>query len=106
MKLKGNVHLGGIKPETIVGMLIVQDCYERSGAELVITSCVDSRHKSGSLHYAGKAFDCRTKGVMARETVVPLSLAIREALGPEWDVILEDHDGGNEHLHLEFDPKV
>lgn len=105
MRLKFGVRLAGVKPELAIGMIIVNNQYERAGAELIVTSCNDSTHGSGSLHYAGRAFDCRTKWVMSRESVLPLHDAIRDALGEEWDVVLEDYDGDNEHIHVEWDPK-
>lgn len=105
MKLKGGVKLTDLQPMTVCGMVVVQNQYERTGAELVITSCNDSQHSTSSRHYKGLAFDCRTKGVMAREMVQPLAISIREALGAEWDVILEDWNEDNEHIHVEYDPK-
>lgn len=105
MKLKTGVSLRGIKPEVVVGMLITNSQYERSGVELLLTSVNDSRHSSGSLHYAGLAFDCRTKWVMSRETIMPLVESIRSSLGDEWDVVLEDYGGDNEHIHVEYDPE-
>ncbi len=105
MKLKAGVSLRNIQPEAVVGMMIVNNCYERSGSELVITSCNDSRHRSGSLHYSGRAFDCRTKWVMARESIGPLFDSIVDSLGSEFDVVLEDFEGENEHIHVEYDPR-
>ena len=31
--------------------------------------------------------------------------AVAQDLGPEFDVVLEDLGGSNEHIHIEYDPK-
>ena len=35
-----------------------------------------------------------------------LRVAVATNLGPDFDVVLEDKDGPNEHLHVEYDPKL
>ena len=70
--------------------------------DITVTSGNDSKHKVGSKHYSDEALDIRTKNIAAPHT---FASAIRKRLGPDYDVILEDEEGPNEHLHLEFDPK-
>jgi UDP-N-acetylenolpyruvoylglucosamine reductase len=65
----------------------------------VLTSANDGQHGFGSLHYAGLAVDVRTHHVTAND-IEPLADTIREALGPQFDVVLEDT-----HIHVEFQPK-
>jgi hypothetical protein len=73
--------------------------------KLVVTSVCDGRHKKGSLHYKGLAFDVRTwangegeqlgvddKEIMAKD--------YREVLGPDFDVVVE-----STHIHIEYQPK-
>lgn len=103
MKLKSDVDLRGVQPEAVMGMNIVESCYQDLGLELMVTSVKDGKHMATSLHYKGLAFDCRTKGL-------PLILddfvkKLREKLGPQFDVVLEDVGGENEHAHVEFDVK-
>jgi hypothetical protein len=50
--------------------------------------------------------DFRTHG-LEELGIDPLVLlvAIRDALGDDFDCLLEDHFGPNEHIHAEWDPK-
>ena len=64
-------------------------------AEAVITSGRDGKHKVDSFHYTGKAFDLRTNHVLQA-----LTDAIKDELGPHYDVLLE-----TDHIHVEWDPK-
>lgn len=100
MKLKdSSVRLSGIRPEIIFAIMVVEYVYLSYGEELVITSAVDGRHSSSSLHYSGCAFDARTSyftGAIAKNVVDD----IRSRLGFDYDVVLE-----SDHLHVEFQPK-
>ena len=70
--------------------------------DIVVTSGNDSKHKVGSKHYSDEALDIRTKNIAEPHK---FASTIRRRLGPDYDVILEDEEGPNEHLHCEFDPK-
>jgi hypothetical protein len=72
--------------------------------ELEITSVVDGKHKTGSLHPKGLAFDfsCRSWGPMRGK----IFSSLRNSLGKDFDVLHEDPDGPNEHGHVEYDPKA
>lgn len=80
---------------------VVEDAFEDHGSEATITSGREGTHSVGSEHYVGHALDWRTKHL-------PLAMAqtitatIKRALGPDFDVILEDNPP---HLHIEYDPK-
>lgn len=101
--LKLGVDIRGIAPECVLGILVAAQVYEERGVPFVVTSVKDSKHMAKSLHYQGKAFDCRlpSRYTRAQETDRLIHADLKEALGPQWDVILE-----SDHLHLEFDPKV
>ena len=79
--------------------LIVHECFQDYGCNLVITSGIEGSHGENSLHYKGLALDYRTrdipvgfhKGLIAK---------VRWALGDQFDVVAEPT-----HLHVEFDPK-
>jgi len=84
---------------TLVGLL---DAATGLG-EFTVTSVNDGVHKSGSLHYNGKAVDLRSKTLPAAK----VELAVREFKrnNPGFDLIWESRGLPNEHLHLEFDPQ-
>jgi len=99
MILKSSVDLRGLQPQMALAYTIAATCYAKHGYTCTITSASDSRHGPNSLHYCGKALDIRTRDV--REQARPLLRdEIKEALGPQFDVVLE-----SDHLHVEFDPK-
>jgi hypothetical protein len=76
------------------------------GAEATITSWGDSVHGANSYHKRnGRAVDVRSKGIpraLISQFVVDLNRRIG-ALG--FDVVLEDLDGINEHIHIELDAR-
>jgi hypothetical protein len=98
-KLKPGVRLTGIRPEILFAVMAAERAYNRAGHELVVTSCVDSKHGRGSLHYSGAAVDLRTRDVPS-DAMQGIVTEIRESLGPDFDVILE-----SDHLHAEYHPK-
>lgn len=99
MRIKPGVKIKGIKPETTVGMMIVDSVYKSFNAELIVTAVTDGEHMKGSLHYEGLAFDCRTH-MFSKKMQDKVYLAIKGALGSEWDVVMH-----KTHIHIEFDPK-
>jgi uncharacterized protein YcbK (DUF882 family) len=99
LSLKNDVNLNGAKPEIAIACLVVYSVYRDFGYDCVLTSANDGQHGFGSLHYAGLAVDFRTHHVQAND-IEPLADTIREALGPQFDVVLEDT-----HIHVEFQPK-
>lgn len=119
MTLKPTVRLKGLQPQAVVAMLAAEAVYRHNGLALVVTSCNDSQHGTGSLHYAGRAIDCRLPSRCEAQPGLPAPTAfdlaldtrvardLKEALGPEFDVILETHqqDRQNWHIHVEYDPK-
>jgi hypothetical protein len=100
LKLKPGVRVLGLKPEILTAMLVAESII---GDAFVITAAVDSNHKAGSLHYAGLAVDFRTNDLTSPMDTI---LKLRDALGPEYDVLLEDSGLPNAHGHIEFQPKT
>lgn len=94
----------GVQPEILIAISIVQGAYERVGVkDCMITSLLDGTHMVGSLHYKGYAADFRTKGTGLAKRLFD---EVRKALPPnQYDVLLENLDQPNEHIHVEFDPK-
>lgn len=105
LNLKPGVKVGGLRPEMTLAALIVYSVFDSFGLAAWVTSALDGKHKKGSLHSKGLALDFRTKHI-PREHLHPLVTSIKEALGPEFDVILESEGKTNEHVHIEHDPKA
>lgn len=72
--------------------------------DMLVTSGNDKVHMKGSKHYTDEALDFRTKHLTTEEKAA-LKAAIKARLGKDFDCILEDENGPNEHLHVEHDPK-
>lgn len=73
-------------------------------ADMLVTSGNDSVHARGSKHYADEALDFRTKHLSEGQKHA-WRMELKRRLGRDYDVILEDENGTNEHLHVEYDPK-
>ena len=71
--------------------------WDQITGKATITSGTDGKHMTGSLHYSGNAIDLRCKdlnpGLMSGYLA-----ALKERLGPEFDVVLEE-----DHVHVEVD---
>jgi len=78
---------GGIRPE------------RSAWVELVLTSASEGKHGENSLHYSGKAFDFRTRGLTTEQQEDWATLC-RIRLDAEFDVVLE-----KDHLHVEWQPE-
>jgi hypothetical protein len=99
LSLKPGVSLTGVKPEMVIGALVVSSVYQDHDLDCVITSATDGTHGRNSLHYVGLALDFRTRNV-PEEELPNLVNQIREALGDDFDVILH-----SSHLHCEHQPE-
>ncbi len=98
LTLKTGVQLRGLRPEMLIGILIVEGAYTDMGYDTIITSACDGRHSRGSLHYVGLAVDFRTRHIGSDRLKV--TGKIKDRLGLEYDVVLE-HD----HIHVEYQPE-
>ncbi len=87
----------------LLALMVADGVWGRNGIrELTVTSLLDGVHSTKSLHYRGYAIDLRTKGTGLAER---LFQELQRALPSDYDVVLEDKDGENEHIHIEWDPK-
>ncbi len=102
--IKPGVRVHSLCPEMMIVLVNANELWRERGAELVITSVLDGRHRRGSKHFVGYAVDLRTKN-LDRPSKIDAINKLKEALGTDYDVILEAEDTPNEHLHVEFDPK-
>ena len=83
----------------VLGMLVINSVYIKWNVEYVLTSVMEGKHKTYSLHYVGFAQDSRTRD-FPPDDLSAVAEDLREALGDEFEVILE----GN-HFHIEFQPQ-
>lgn len=97
--IKPGVRITGMRPEILLAAVAAERVYDKAGFEFTITACVDGKHTTGSLHYAGAAIDIRTRHVPADKLPNILS-QIKECLAADFDVLRE-----SDHIHIEFQPK-
>lgn len=96
---KSGVSLKGIQPVTVLGIQMCARGFWSFGLDkMTVTSVTDGKHREGSLHYKGLAFDLRTRD-LTKEEVELLADHLRGILEGEWDVVVE-----KTHIHVEFDP--
>lgn len=101
MRIKKGVSIRGIRPEIAIANQIIKSILEdKYGVEFVITAGTDGSHSRGSLHYVGLAEDFRNREV-EKHKLQPITIEMSEALGDEFDVVLE-----KTHWHVEFQPKT
>jgi hypothetical protein len=86
INLKDGVTLNGVRPETVLAIMVVAGVYARMGYKYTVTSITDGKHKAGSLHYPGFGFDNRTWAddvgtQLSDADKEKLAHAIRKALG-------------------------
>ena len=102
MVIPGGIHIAssvrmqGIRPELLLGLLVLSDMCIRQGVTLVITHILDGRHMHNSLHYTGAAVDVVLEQVADRILFVA---ELRSRLGKDFDVIDE-----GDHIHIEYQP--
>jgi len=97
--IKSGVDLRGLSPQMAIAYTIAALIYAGHGKRCRITSGVEGKHGPNSLHYKGHALDLGTRDYQEQLQVM-IRDELREALGGQFDVVLEAT-----HLHLEFDPK-
>ena len=105
MIIKDNtVKFSNLSPQLLLALIIVDGVMTKLGHEAVITSCNDGVHGYTSLHYSGNGIDLRAKHFTNPRDVLK---ACKDALGNsvDFDIILEDEGGTNEHFHLEAQTK-
>ena len=95
---KNGVCIDGMKPEILLAIVAMHECYQRRGKTLMLTSVGDGKHMQGSKHYQGLAFDCRISNLGVGEPE-KIAKELRLALHPLFDVVLE-----SDHIHVEYDP--
>lgn len=85
-------------------ILTADRVYATYGYDMWVTSATDGKHGAGSLHSRGLALDLRTKHIDKMETKQAIFAELKHLLSPGFDVVFEDPNGPNEHIHAEYDP--
>ncbi len=99
MLVKLGVDTSKLKPPIRKKLNRVDAIFHTYGYEAIVSSTYEGDHSAGSLHYAHLAIDFRTR-LLKRHHVDLISLAIRDELGRDYDVVVEAS-----HIHIEYDPK-
>ena len=103
--LKHGVRLTDLCPQIVLATMIVDGLCTKYGVVCVITSANDSTHSAASWHYKGRALDFRTHYDVLNGREQAFRDEVKEALGAEFDVVLEAVGTPQEHLHIEWDQK-
>jgi hypothetical protein len=100
LALVNDARIIGLTVPALFAMIVAKGVYNSVGASCEISCGSNGVHSAASLHYTGNAFDCRTKHLPRGTSINDLAKVIREALGPDFDVVVEPT-----HIHIEFQPK-
>ena len=109
LKFKTGVNQSAVVPEMVLGIQVVCSVFTKHNLDCIITSMHDGVHGDNSLHSRDglcRAVDFRTKHATPGIQKTMIVDGIKEALGTNYDVILEYENEANEHLHVEWDRKV
>ncbi len=96
LRIAANVRMQGVRPEMLLGIMVLSDLCRGSGTRALITSVLNGLHMVNSLHYVGAAIDFTIDRPEDRAAWVA-ELGVR--LGRNFDVIDE-----GDHIHVEYQP--
>jgi len=109
--LKPGVLLGELKPQTLLGAIIVSGVFERHGYDVTITSGNDGEHtghpvagESADPHYTGRALDVRFNSLSLIPAVERPKLYddVKRALGENYYTEHEAAGSEEEHIHVQY----
>lgn len=106
ISLKPGVSLADLTPQIVLAIVIIAGVCHDFGIPCVITSVNDGVHSANSWHYKGRAVDIRTKYPVLNGREQEFAGMVKDRLGAQFDVVMEAVGEDNEHLHVEYDPKV
>lgn len=104
ISVKESVRFKSLRPCIYSTFILLDRFFLNLGAQCVITSANDSKHKSNSKHYSDEAIDIRSKHLPSEVNKTQVIDKLRDLLGNGYDIILEAEGTPNEHIHCEFDP--
>ncbi len=99
MKLKKGVILAGLRLEMRPVLIASERIWKQFGRKegVTITGGLEGTHSAGSLHYYGYALDLRTRYWLKKKKKLAVAKELREALGPDYDVVIH-----STHIHAEY----
>mgnify|MGYP001584272903 CR=1 FL=1 len=103
IEVKDGVVFKRLSSEIMSALRLIEPIFTSAGVNCVITSANDSKHMGGSLHYKDRALDLRSKHLPPGSKLTVRD-SIAHALGSDYQVLLENEGGVNEHFHVEYDP--
>jgi hypothetical protein len=107
VSFKHGVRWFGAKDVAFNAIFVAREVWGLFGIpELVVTSLLDGVHMEGSKHHTGEAVDLRTHNVLKYVSLESLASRLRLYLPRGYDVIIEHIGTPDEHIHIEWDPKL
>jgi hypothetical protein len=104
---KRGVKLTNLVPQMAAALTVCDGAFNRYGCDCVLTSCDDGKHGRNTLHGKGRAVDLRINNI-AIDRARDIHGLITQALEENYDVVLELFASNpmNNHIHVEYDPKL
>ena len=100
-RVKEGASLTHLDPRVEAALPTICKVWEAETLQIVVfTAGRDGVHGLNSLHYEGRALDCRTR-TLKIDQINAVKDALKAALGPDWDVVIEA-----DHLHIELDRRA
>jgi hypothetical protein len=97
--LRVPVRVLGLRPELLLAICVADGACQKRGYDCIITSIVEGEHSANSLHYSGCAFDFYVHDMQGGRKQMIYD-DIKEALGEDYDVVIE-----KTHIHVEYQPR-
>lgn len=105
IQVKDGVVFKRLMPQIYIILPALDAIFDNANRPCVITSAADGTHKTDSFHYKDLALDLRSRDLPNEQVKLEVLQRIKDALGENYEVFLEQMGRPGEHFHLEFDPK-
>jgi len=100
--IKDNCKFKKFHPAMIKVLIAVEEVWRDLKVNPTLTSANDGTHIPNSFHYSDRAYDLRVKNI-PRSKWMDVRDRLAAILGNNYDVILENSDTPNAHIHIELD---
>lgn len=106
IRMTKHVRLRSIGPEISVVISIIASI--RRKGTFWITAIRNGKHMAGSKHVPANNPDRKVQALdgdcLSTQKNLRVYEDLKQAIGPSYDILLEDYKQNNEHIHVEFDP--